>query len=363
MKNLKTNYAKLLAVLFLVISIAFVPACGDDDDDPVPVDKTALSAKITEAENLIATTEEGTANGQYTIGSQDVLQDVIDLAKVVELNPLATQIEVDNSVIALDAAITVYEAAEISPIAPDALIGHWAFDDGTGTTVTDYSDNGFDGTFKTGHADFGAGDPSWAIDRYGNAGKAIQFDEGAFVEVPYNTALNPTQITIALWVKADENRENNRFLGLHSWNGYKFQLQSADKPFFSAATLNTTPGVDDVIYDRDTDPGLTIGTWYHLAVTFGGGEMVFYVNGVETITHTAVTGNLVTVTGHNLTFGVSTSKFVATGDNYSTVGHADYHVIPIGWGGYFHGVLDEVRMYNTVLTATQIASIHTLEKP
>ncbi len=362
MKNLKTIHGKLLAVLFLAISIAFVPACSDDDDDD-PVDKTALSAKITEAENLIATTEEGTANGQYAIGSQATLQAVIDLAKVVELNPLATQIEVDNSVTALEAAITVYEAAEISPIAPDALIGHWAFDDGTGTTVKDYSDNGFDGTFKTGHATFGAGDPSWATDRYGNTGKAIQFDEGAFVEVPYNTALNPTQITIALWVYADEIRESNRFLGLHSWNGYKFQLQSANKSFFTAATLNTTAGVDDNIYNQDTDPALDIDTWYHLAVTFGGGEMIFYINGVKTKTWPEQTGNLVTVTGHNLTFGVSTNKFADTDANYGTVGHADYHVIPIGWGGYFHGILDEVRMYNTVLTATQIASIHTLEKP
>jgi len=352
MKNFKTNYAKLLAVLFLVISIAFVPACSDDDDDD-PVDKTALSAKITEAENLIATTEEGTANGQYTIGSQDVLQDVIDLAKVVELNPLATQTEVDNSVTALEAAITVYEAAEISPIAEADLIGHWAFDDGTGTTVTDYSDNGFDGTFKTGNAGFGAGDPTWATDRYGNAGKAIQFDEGAFVEVTYNTALNPTQITIACWVYADEILESNRFIGLHSWNGYKFQLQSVNKSFFTAATDH-----EGAIYDRDTDPPLDITTWYHLAVSFGGEEMAFYVNGVNTITHTDLPGNLATVTGHNLAFGVGSSKYADTADNYDVD-----KIIPVAWGGYFHGRLDEVRMYNTVLTETQILSIYNLEKP
>lgn len=337
MKNLKTNYAKLLAVLFLVISIAFVPACGGDDDDPEPVDKTALSAKITEAENLIATTEEGTANGQYTIGSQATLQAVIDLAKVVDLNPLATQTEVDNSVSALTAAITAYGAQIVSPIAPDALIGHWAFDDGTGTTAKDYSDNGFDGTFKTDTSGAGGGTPTWATDRYGNAGKAIYFDKGAFIEVPYRAAINPEQITIALWVNAKEVRENNRFLGLYSWHGYKFQLQSANKPFFTAAT-------DLGIYDRDTDPSLILDTWYHLAVTFGDGKMTFYVNGLQIKVWEEVPGNLVPITDHNLSFG---------NDNAAQSSSTSY----------FHGTLDEIRMYNTVLSATQITSIYNLENP
>ena len=355
MKNLKPIHGNLLAVLILVFSIAFVQSCSDDDD-PTVVVKTALLAKINEADSLILHTQEGTANGQYAAGSQATLQALIDIAETVYADVDATQLEVDASVVNLTAAITAYLAAEITPIAADALIGHWAFDDGTGTTVTDYSDNGFDGTFKTGNTGFGAGDPTWATDRHGNANKAIAFNEGAFVEVPYNTALNPAQMTIACWVYANRVRENNRFLGLHSWNGYKFQLQSANKPFFTAASA-------DGIYDKDTEPALDTLNWYHVAVSYGGGEMVFYVNGVETITHEGLTGNLVTVSGHNLTFGVSTSKFAATADNYDVDTHADYHVIPLAWGGYFNGILDEVRMYNTVLTPTQIAAIYALEKP
>lgn len=348
MKNLKTNYAKLLAVLFLVISIAFVPACSDDDDDD-PVDKTALLTKIDVAENIIATTEEGTANGQYAFGSQATLQDVIDIAQVVYDNPIATQVEVDATIVALTAAITVYEGMEVSPIAPDALIGHWAFDEGTGTTAKDYSDNGFDGTFGT-ETGFGSGVPTWTTDRYGNEGKAISFNEGAKITVPYTAAINPAQLTIALWVNAAEILENNRFLGLHSWNGYKFQLQSINKPFFTASAVDGT-------YDKDSDPALDIETWYHLAVTFGGGEMIFYVNGVETITHEGLTGDLKAVTDHDLVFGVGSSKYAATTDNYDTD-----KIIPLAWGGYFHGSLDEIRMYNTVLSAAQIESIYNLEK-
>ena len=348
MKNFKF-YSKLVAVLFLISGIAFLQSCDDETTDPVA--KTELQTKITEATDLIASTQEGTANGQYVFGSKETLQNVIDLAQTVFDNADATQTMVDNSVVSLTAAISAYEAQKVSPIAPEALIGHWAFDGGSGTSVKDYSDNGFNGEFKTGHTGHGAGTPTWTTDRYGNANKAVSFDLGAFVEVPYNTALNPTQITIALWVNAAENRENNRFLGLHSWNGYKFQLQSSDKPFFTAATV-------DGIYDKDSEPSLTLDTWYHVAVTFGGGEMVFYVNGVKTATHTELPGAMAAVVDHNLTFGVSSSKFADTADNYDVD-----KIIPVAWSGFFHGSLDEVRMYNTVLSSTQIESIYNVEKP
>ena len=55
MRNLIMIKEKILVMLLLVISITFVQSCKKDD--PVTVDKAALTAKITEAENLIATTE------------------------------------------------------------------------------------------------------------------------------------------------------------------------------------------------------------------------------------------------------------------------------------------------------------------
>jgi hypothetical protein len=332
----------------LVLGVAFVQSC-DEDDDSVAVDKTELSAKITEANNLISTTEEGTANGQYSVGSQEILQSVIDIAQVVYDSEIVTQTEVDNSVVALDAAITVYGEAIITPIAPESLIAHWGFDEGTGTTAADFSDNGLDGTLGN-EALFGDGVVTWTTDRYGNAGRALAFDLGAKVTVPYSTAVNPANITIALWVNAAEVRENNRFMGLHSWNGYKFQLQSANKPFFTASAA-------DGIYDKDSDPALDLDTWYHIAVTFGGGEMAFYVNGVNTVTHTELTGDLVAVSDHDLVFGVSSSQYAATDSNYDTD-----KIIPAAWGGYYHGSLDEIRMYSTVLSASQIKSIYDLEK-
>ncbi len=348
MKVLKKRGMFLLIAL-LGISLVFTTSCDKDDNDTV-VTKTILAEKLTEAKTLVAASEEGLAAGQFAYGSIATLQAVIDIAQAVNDNVASTQTVVDNTVISLTEATTAFNDAEITPIAANDLVGHWTFDDASGTTVKDYSGNSLNGTFKTGIATFGAGNPTWATDRYGKANKAISFNKGAFVEVPYNAAINPKQITITVWVNAAEIRENNRFLGLHSWNGYKFQLQGANKSFFTANIGEAK--------DKDTEPALELNKWYHLGVTFGGGEMVFYINGVKTQTHTTeLTGDLVTVSEHNLVFGVGSSKYAATTDNYNTD-----KIIPAEWGGYFNGSIDEIRIYKSVLTETQIASIYALEK-
>ena len=349
MKNLNSiTIRKLLSLMFIFGALVLV-SCGDDDDDDSS-DLTALTAKISEAEQLIASTSEGTAEGNYARGSQAELQSAIDLAQTVAASADSDQTALNNATTALTNAISVYESKLVEAIDPDNLVGHWTFDEGTGTTVADFSGNNFSGDFRTGHAAFGEGEPSWGTDRYGNAGKAMDFDKGAFVEVPYSPLLNPAQISISVWVNAAEILENNRFLGLHSWNGYKFQLQSANKSFFTIATT-------DGIYDNDTDPALETGEWIHLAVTFGGGEMVFYIDGSES-NRVERTGDAIPVVDHNLAIGVGSSKYADTADNFD-----NDKIIPAAWGGYFHGSLDELRIYKSVLSGTQIQSIYDLEKP
>lgn len=343
------NLTKFLFAVILLGGIFLGTSCDDDDTTP-SVDLATLQATINSASGLISSTTEGTAEGQFQLGSQQTLQDAIDLAQGVLSNSTSTQTQIDNANIALTAAIATFNASEIVPVDPDNLSGHWTFDGGSGTAATDFSGNGFDGTFGT-VAGFGGEMPTWTADRYGNANKAIAFDKGAKVTIPYNTALNPSKMSISLWVNAAENRENNRFMGLHSWNGFKFQLQSGDKPFFTAAT-------SEGIFDRDTDPALDLNTWYHLTVTIGDGNMSFYVNGTKVKTWEDTPGTMVSVVGHDLVFGVGSSKYADTPDNYD-----NDQIIPLAWGGYFHGALDEVRIYKSVLSDSQVSSIYAAEKP
>jgi len=350
MKASKINV--FLLMLCLVTGFTMSSCSDSDSDDKMVVDKSELNAAILEANTLIDDTEEGTADGQYQHGSKAELQKVVDVAQTVADNVGAAQIDVNNTVVALKAAVDAYKDAKVVPIAPDQLVGHWTFDEGEGTVVSDHSGNGFDGTFKNGPEAWGAGTPQWTADRYGNDGKAVAFDKGANVEIPYNTSLNPSNMTVSVWVRIDEKR-NNRFMGLHSWNGFKFEIQDANKAFF---TINSTEG----IYDRDTDPSLELDTWYHLVVTFGGGQTVFYINGVETQKWEDTPGTAKPLTTpYNLVFGQDfpTNKYAATADNYD-----NDQIIPLDWGNYMHGAMDEVRFYKSVLTSSQVSSIYALEK-
>ncbi len=347
----KYRFLQFFLIALISGSLVTFTACSDDDDDIDPVDKTELAAKIQEAEDLIENTTEGTAEGQYMYGSQAALQEVIDLAKAVYDDAEATQPAVDSAVVNLTQAIEDYLDKEVVPIAPDALVGHWTFDEGQGTVLTDFSGNGHHGTLKDGSDAWGGGMPAWTEDRYGNADGALFFNEGGHVLIPNSPALSPEHISISLWINAAEVWDNNRFLGLHSWNGYKFQLQSVNKAFF---TINTTEG----IYDRDTDPELDINTWYHVVVTFGNGNMVFYINGTETQLWDNTPGTAVNVPGFDLVFGRDADVYAEDDSNYG-----EDLIIPLPWGGYFHGAMDDVRIYNTILTSAQVSSIYELEKP
>jgi len=350
-----TNFLKLrvFGIVIIAIALFLVQSCGGSEDDgPDPVIKTALQTALASANNLISTSVEGTANGQFISGSKAVLSSSVALAQAVLDNPASTQIEIDNTVIALNAAVAVFLSKAIVPIDPTNLSGHWTFDEGTGTTVKDYSGNNFTGTLgRVNMGDWDGANPRWTTDRYGNANKALAFNKGSKVTIPYNTKLNPTKISVSVWVSIAEQR-NNRFMGLHAWNGFKFEVQDGMKSFFTAAS---SAG----FHDRDfagANP-LALNTWYHLVVTFGDGHMVFYVNGFPVQDWDNTPGTLATVSGHDLVFGVGSSKYAAVDTNYDVD-----KIIPLAWGNYLNGSLDEVRIYKSVLTQSQVSSIYNTER-
>jgi hypothetical protein len=276
-------------------------------------------------------------------------------------NTATIQTEADAAKVSLDLAVTTFQGLVITPIAKDALIAHWSFNEGAGTTAGDDSDNHFNGTFKTGATAWGAGTPTWSADRTGAANKALHFDHGGNVEIPYNAKLNPAQMTISVWLKDDLIDANNRFLGLQSWVGYKFQLQDGNRPFLSI-------GYNGGTYDRDSGQGLPINEWHHVVVSYGGGSMIFYVDGTMVKTWADTPNPAVSIAGkpYNLVIGQDfpTDKYSpGDGTGFDDPNSPNYHVIPLAWGGYYHGSLDELRMYNTVLTSTQVSQLYDREKP
>jgi hypothetical protein len=175
----KFRYFRFLMIALIAGSLITLSACDDDedDDDVVVVDKTELQARIQQAENLIATTEEGTEEGQYEEGSQAELQGVIDDATAVYDDPDATQAQVDNAAASVEQAIQQYESRIVGETPEPDAVGHWTFNEGEGEEVLDQSGNDFTGTFRTGHANWGGGMPQWTTDRHGNENQAVYFNQ------------------------------------------------------------------------------------------------------------------------------------------------------------------------------------------
>ena len=75
---------------------------------------------------------------------------------------------------------------------PD-LVGHWKFDDGSGTVAVDSSGNGNDGVF--------VGDPQWVP---GKLGGALEFNGDDYLDCGNNDSLQIQEaITITFWFQVE----------------------------------------------------------------------------------------------------------------------------------------------------------------
>jgi len=338
-------------LLFAVSFIAGLTFSSCKKDSSTPVVKTVLSDSLTAAKTLLTNAVEGVADGQYQKGAKATLQTTVTAIQAIFDDATSTQTVIDNAVANLHAAVALFRTKTIVPIAQSNLIAQWTFSEGTGTTVADASPNHLSGTLMAGHSVIvGRGAlPVWSTDRYGVANQALNFQHGGHIEVPYNSVLAPAEMTISLWFKADTlGKPDNYIISEDWWNGYKLNLQDANKPFFTYYN-NTNP------IDKDWNVnGYTDKIWHHLVVTLSAGVETYYGDGVLIYTWTDVTGTIHIKNPQTFVIGQAQPN-VITG-----VLPADD---PSQWGvGYFRGSLDDIRIYNKALTATQVKSIYDLEK-
>jgi hypothetical protein len=188
------------------------------------------------------------------------------------------------------------------------LVGYWRFDEGSGTIAYDSSSNGLDGTFE--------GDPAWVA---GKIGFALELDGDDWVNFGTPPELVLTgPISITCWVNPAALVGEGGFVGLDT--GYSFKAHGTGVRF-------TTPGILD---HSSANITLEIGTWQHVAATFQPGQnggLIFYYNGVETER--------------------MTSSAINAGTGPFRIGNNQ-------WSETFNGMIDEVRIYNHILTESEI---------
>jgi len=350
MKKLK----ELITVFVMVMTLAAVfQSCKKSADKPnYNSDKTKLTAETDSLTAVYNLAVEGKQAGDYVPGSKAALQTAITLAKSV-LAGQFTQQQVNNAAANLMRAATQFNINLIQQISEANLVASWTFNGDT----KDVSGNGHDGTLQTGWvgpygapAVDGATLPVLTTDRYGVANSAYAFNNGAYVEVPYDASLRPSSFTICAWIKPTMASNGNYIFSLDRWNGYKFQLQGSNLPFL---TVMTSTG------DHDQDDGgssVTLGVWTQVVVSFTNGTEKFYIDG--DLKSTAV------VTGDPTTL-VSPPP-VAIGNELpkSAYNFTDSSSPNAYYGGnYFIGSIDDVHLYNKVLSDAEVKSLYTMEKP
>ncbi len=350
MNKIKNSIA---AVMVLTAVITLTPSCKKSSEKVnFNSDKTKLSTEIDSLTAVYSAAVEGKQAGDYTIGSKAALNTALTLAASVKTGSF-TQQQVNNAAANLLRAGTQFSINLIQQISAANLVASWTFSG----NANDVSGNGNNGTLQTGWvgpygapAVDGATLPVLVADRYGVANSAYHFTNGAYVEVPYQASLRPSSFTISAWIKPDLASNGNYIFSVDRWNGYKFQLQGSDLPFL---TVNTSTGDHD---QDDGGPSVTLNVWSHVVASFTNGTEKFYINGVLVKTAN-VTGDPVTI---------PSPPPVAIGNELpkSAYNFIDPNSPNAYYGGnYFLGSIDDVHLYNKVLSDAEVKSLYTMEAP
>jgi hypothetical protein len=192
------------------------------------------------------------------------------------------------------------------------------FDETSGSTVLDSSGFSNDGTLS------GATRVST-----GKHGKAMRFDgSNDIVTVADSSSLDLTSgMTLEAWVRPTAlSTYRPVIVKTRGSSSFSYMLYAHDESKRPSGWIRTTA-------DRTTNStaALPISTWSHIAATYDGATMRFYVNGVLKRSK-AYTGAL------------------AVGNGALRIGGAGV------WSEWFKGDLDDIRIWNKPLTASQITA-------
>jgi hypothetical protein len=152
-----------------------------------------------------------------------------------------------------------------------------------------------------------------------------------YVEVPYSPVNNPGQFTIEHWVRLDGGTDTFRAsLASRNYIGDSL-LSMVGYTFYANSTNNWSLWADTKVL---SGPAVTYVEWTHLAGTYDGTTIRFYVNGI-------------------LVDSVE-SAFAPNTDIPLRIGSGRTENIP---AYYFPGIIDEVRIWDVARTETEINSV------
>ena len=206
--------------------------------------------------------------------------------------------------------------------APADLVAHLRFDEGSGSTAHDTSDNGNDGALN--------GDPRWVA---GTVGGALEFDgDGDYVEM---ARVVQDDFTLLAWIKTDTPGLSLGGQG-YQGSGLIWSDVAGVANDFILAVLGTKLsffcGNPDLSANSDKD--IVTGDWVHVAATRSAQqqEIGIYIDGQQEKTM-----------AHGNSGPLNALDTMAIGGNVLD-------------SRYYTGLVDDVQLYDNVLSQAEILS-------
>ena len=219
--------------------------------------------------------------------------------------------------------------ADSGPPAPTSgLVAYWKFDENSGTTAADSSGGGHTGTLTNG--------PTWSA---GQAGAAVTFDGANDMVTDNGIADLTNNFTLSFWVQpaATHEIDAESTSGTVGTSGQRYAIWPLwhNNGHAGAGVSIGTNGVSVYEHADNYMPATLVysgnlSSWTHVTIVYENKQPKLYLNG--TLVRTGLT---------------SAMSFVHLNPAY--IGGQVY--------GYYGGKLDEVRVYNRALSASEVATL------
>lgn len=239
----------------------------------------------------------------------------------------------------LGAVLSLLVLGAAAPAAHAQLVGHWTFDEGSGTDAIDSSGNGNNGSL--------VGPPTYSPDTPFGSGSSLLFvntpypePASQYVEISNPANLPASAISIAAWVKIPTSRPSGAMVIVAKGGGgitdsfvlYQNSSFGSFGAVFSFEFVGgSSGGVGGPLIPED-------GQWHHVAGTWASGSSAsMYLDGVLVASSSSTFAGMIRY---------DSSLPISIG--------ADFDPDPgLGW----HGHIDDVRIYGHALSDAEVQEL------
>ena len=297
-----------------------------------------VSIAVTPANSfvVIGATQQFTATGTYNNGSTQNLTSSVTWSSsstataTITSGGLATGVATGSTTI--QATAGALSGSTGLTVTQSNLVGWWTFNDGSGAAATDSSGNGLTATLVNGI--------NWVTGKIGDAVSANGVNQ--YGVVPEINLSGTSAVTVAMWVNQTYSTSGGPTL-----LEFSADYNSSTTGFGLFPDDNTCKGIQAAVYGN---VGYSVacfahpssGVWHHLAVVYdetqpGSNAVNLYIDGV-----------LQTATSR---------PFTST--NTNSFGNNPLYLFSEGGSQYFNAAeVDDLRLYNVALSASQIEQIY-----